>query len=302
MSAFRLMLLSLVTIFLLTAQSGGPISRDKFMRAVEIGGIPPAEFVTLLQSLGVDFQLNDEEKKKLADRGVHSSVIEAVAANLRATEPAAAAAPVPASEPEPARLKNQPAAEASVEIVAGRSPRRGPLVDSSPDQQEEIVAGGPAQMQTTARLPLARDAQNGSRIAPLKAVAIIVHKDNPMSSIDGSLLRRIYTGEQTTWKNGRNIYVINRDPSGPVRRIFYKRVLKVEPSKVFYLQGMSMVFRPQQQEPGSTVRGYVSRIPDAIGYLDLSEVDASVKVLAINGVFPTVEALANRTYPLTVEE
>lgn len=288
MTISRMLVIFLAVAAVLAAQSGGPIGRARFMKAVEIGGIQADDFVPLIESLGVDFKLSAEDKKLLAGRGVHTRILEAIDSNWRARESVAEATPARAAAP----VSEETAAAAT---SASAGPRRGgaPSVEV-----EEIVAGGPAGLRTTGAT---NTPQASPGLVKGKAVVVIVHKDNPISNIDASLLRRIYTGEQTTWKNGRNIYVINRAPTGPERRVFYRQILKSDPAKTFYLPGLSMTFRPHQQEPGPTVRGFVSRVADAIAYVDSSEVDQSVKVLAVNGVFPTEEALAKRTYPLIIE-
>lgn len=300
----RLILLALAAGLALVGQSGAPISRAKFMKAVEIGGIQPEEFIGILQAQGVDFQLTEDERKKLAERGIQENVIKAVTSNFRPAAVTGSGPVAPASSPTAvggnAQVQTRPAQPDGDDIVAGGAKPRGPVVESSNDQ--ELVAGSAPRMRATAPIPTPASSSAAPKAASLKAVAVIVHKDNPLATIDSSLLRRIYTGEQSTWKSGRSIYVIDRGPASTARRAFYKRALKVDANKTFYLQGMSMVFRPQTHEMGSTVRSYVSRMPDAIGYVELSEVDASVKVLAVNGVFPTEEAVTNRTYPLFVEE
>lgn len=295
MRALRQLVLCLAAALAAWAQSGTPITKEKFMKAIQVGGGQPDDFVPLIESLGVDFKLTDEEKQQLAGRGVHARILDALAANWRAAESVVSAVAAPAAASQSPVLADDARPSG---VDAG--PRAGAGKAPAVEVEEEIVAGGPAQMRSTAGA--APGSVPTTRVAPGKALAVIVHKDNPISNIEASVLRRIYTGEQGSWKNGRSIYVINRDPSGPPRRVFYKRILKSEPTRSFMLPGMSMMFRPQQQEPGQTVRGYVSRIPDAIAYVDLSEVNPSVKVLAVNGVFPTEEALANRTYPLVIEE
>lgn len=180
-------------------------------------------------------------------------------------------------------------------VAASHKPAEAPI-------QAPETPGTAAPKIDTPKQEAAPAAPAGPRIQPGRAVAVVVHKDNPVTNIDASALRRIYTGEMTAWKGGRNIYVINRETAGFARKVFYRRVLKADATRVFTLPGMSMMFRPQVVESGPGARGYVARIPDAIGYLDLSEVDDSVKVLSVNGVPPTEETIAGRSYLLIAEE
>lgn len=235
MSCVRAVLVALISCLIALSQGGQPITRDGFLKAAKLGGIEPDEFISILRTQGVDFQLSEEEKKQLAAGGISAKVLDAVSSNYRSHS-------------------------------------------ATPDSSA------------------------GPTVPPGKAVAVVVHKDNPLNNIELSALARIYVGEQATWKSGKNIYVINRDPASTARRIFYRKVLKSDPGRSFTISGMSMMFRPIVQETAAGVKKHVGRVVEAIGYIDLSEVDSSVKVLSVNGIAPTAATLASGKYPLLSEE
>ena len=52
------------------------------------------------------------------------------------------------------------------------------------------------------------------------------------------------------------------------------------------------------QDSAGAVRQMVASDPAAIGYVSLGFVDASVKVLALNGVMPSETTIQNAAYPI----
>ena len=288
----------------LSAQPTQRITRDRFLKAVEIGGIAPDEFANIIRTRGVDFQLSDSERKKLAASGVDPSVLAAVAAGNR---PAEADTASQQQRTTPARVESKVQVESAItdgdsdEIVAGTPPAAittdAPKLDEDKDQ-EEITAGGGAGSKAGPEPTgmLTSTAQS----AGSNAIAVVVHKDTPVSNIRSLTLRRIFMGKQLAWPNGQHIFLVNREASSDVRGAFYARVLRLDRNKEF-LEKITAALRPVTRQSDADVRDYVAKTPGAIGYIKLSSVDNSVKVLPVDGVMPNRETLARRAYLARVE-
>lgn len=125
------------------------------------------------------------------------------------------------------------------------------------------------------------------------AIAVIVHPENPVTNLSLEALRRIYTGDIRNWQElgGPRMPVvpISRDFASGTFEVFTKVVLQgeeVAPHALMLISNLSIL-----QE--------VSSSPGCIGYVGLGYVRESVKVVALDGVFPTEEAVRTGKYPLS---
>lgn len=130
------------------------------------------------------------------------------------------------------------------------------------------------------------------------AIAVIVNKSSPVDELSMGELRRIYTGQKIRWADGSTIMVVNRPSASAIREAFYHLVLDALPSQEFYQKGSPIPFTTLIQESDVATRRLVARIPNAIGYISLNEVDDTVKVVAIQGGRPTRGSPAPLGYPL----
>jgi TonB family protein len=71
-------------------ENGGrkPISREGLLKAIEIGGLSADELMTYIGDLGVEFQINDQDRQLLVKAGLDDRVIKAISQNYRAPQPA----------------------------------------------------------------------------------------------------------------------------------------------------------------------------------------------------------------------
>ena len=141
----------------------------------------------------------------------------------------------------------------------------------------------------------------GSPAEPPQVIAVVVHKTNPLSNLSLANLARIYRGQETQWQSGERIFVVNRPATSVIRGNFYRQVLRSGPYEKHYLAGTPVPFQTLVQESAEAVKLYVTRVPEAIGYIWLSEVDGSVRVVKIDNVFPTEDAIDTGTYALGPE-
>lgn len=122
-------------------------------------------------------------------------------------------------------------------------------------------------------------------------VAIVVHPDNPESNLRSEELARILRQEQRRWKTGRPIYLVFQGSGSPSREIVLRRVFRMNDIelKQFWLtklyRGEIAAF-PHVASSDAAVRRLVGLALQALGFLDASAVDGTVKVLRIDGKLP----------------
>ena len=122
-------------------------------------------------------------------------------------------------------------------------------------------------------------------------VAIIINPENPVTDLSTEQIAKIYTGEITNWSEvgGEDapIAVLGRDAASGTRGAF-EEILGIE-DKCVYLN--------EYASTGDVV-GNVASNPNAIGYASLSAVDETVSAVAINGVVPTEETVADGSFEI----
>jgi ABC-type phosphate transport system substrate-binding protein len=111
---------------------------------------------------------------------------------------------------------------------------------------------------------------------------VIVNKDNP-STVDKSMVAKIYTGDLKAWKDGSTVAPIDLPEDNPVRASFSTDVLgkSVGNVKAVWAQ---LVFSgralpPKQAASDDEVKKLVAANKGAIGYVKASSVDDSVKAV-----------------------
>lgn len=129
-------------------------------------------------------------------------------------------------------------------------------------------------------------ADAGSATAP---IAVVVSKDITVEGMSLYELKRLYLGNDMI-VDGKRAVPLNRGSQTSERKGFDESVLGMSPEDVARhwidqrLRGKKGA--PKAVEPASVVKRVVSKLPGAIGYLRLSEIDSSVKVLEIDGKKP----------------
>lgn len=131
-------------------------------------------------------------------------------------------------------------------------------------------------------------AQQGVQIEPL---IIVVNRANPVDNLSFGELRRIFLGGRSYWTNGRRITLVMRDPGEPERRTILRDVcgMNEDQLKTHFLHGLftgEILVSPKILSTPAGVRKFVFNVPGAIGYLRASDIDASVKVVRIDGLLP----------------
>ena|SRR5688572_11132176 len=116
-------------------------------------------------------------------------------------------------------------------------------------------------------------------------IAVIVNPGNPISSISVSDLRPIFQTTKTSWGNSAgDAMPLNLPEDSPVRQEFDKATLGLDPDRVArYWQDRKIrggARAPTRVPSSGAVLKVVAAKLGAVGYVKVSEVNATVKVVA----------------------
>ena len=121
-------------------------------------------------------------------------------------------------------------------------------------------------------------------------IAIVVNKANPSDNVTKAQLRKMLLGEQEKWSNGSKVSVLMRS-AGPERDGVLRAVCAMSPVEfeqhfVHANFGGETISTPKSLASAIAVRQLVASLPGAIGFLRLSDVNDSVKVVKLDGAGP----------------
>ncbi|MFL6632059.1 MAG: hypothetical protein ACJ8HJ_07070 [Massilia sp.] len=115
--------------------------------------------------------------------------------------------------------------------------------------------------------------------APVFAgVVVVVNPSNPASNITVSKIKQIYMG-------GSNLFVpLEQDEHSTIRTEFYKKVMEKSPAQVEAIWA-KLVFTargsaPKVYKTSTSLKKAISDNVNAMGYMEKSEIDETVKVIA----------------------
>jgi phosphate transport system substrate-binding protein len=161
------------------------------------------------------------------------------------------------------------------------------------------IAASPSPTAQLVRTPIALD-----------GLAIVVHPSNEVTSLTLLQLRDLFRGQTLTWRDvggsDEDVQVVSREEGSGARVLFEERVMGDA------AVSLTAIVMPTHAD----VVEYVAANPQAIGYVsrgyvteevaaaaageatDEPEADPAARIVAIDGVYPTIEQLRNQTYPL----
>jgi phosphate transport system substrate-binding protein len=151
------------------------------------------------------------------------------------------------------------------------------------------LAGASASHEESLGLPAA---EQGLAAEPL---AIVVNRLNPVDNLSSSELHAVFLGYRGRWSDGRRITLVMRAPGEPERKTILRDVcgMTEDQFKLHFLRGLytgEIMVSPKILDTPAGVRRFIVNVPGAIGYLRLSDVDTSVKVLRIDECQPEDKA------------
>jgi phosphate transport system substrate-binding protein len=129
-------------------------------------------------------------------------------------------------------------------------------------------------------------------VVALDGIALIVNRDNQVMGLALSQLQAIFQGQIWSWQAvggaPAEIEVVTYGEGLAAWGLFQEMVM--HENRIT----LTAVLLPDPD----TVMGYVASHPWAIGYVGAAAVDDRVRVLAVDGLFPTPDTLADRSYAL----
>jgi ABC-type phosphate transport system substrate-binding protein len=125
-----------------------------------------------------------------------------------------------------------------------------------------------------------------------ESLAIVVNQSNPVSDLSLAELRAVFMGERSHWPNGRRITLVMMEQGQPEREAILREICRLSEAdfRRRILQGLftgEVLVSPKTLATPVGVRKFVFNVPGAIGYLRPEDVDASVKVIRLDGHLPS---------------
>ena len=156
------------------------------------------------------------------------------------------------------------------------------------------------------QMQYAKDEGIELEITPIGKEAFIffVEEDNPVESLTSQQVKDIYSGKITNWKEvgGKNQPIVAfQRPEGSGSQ-----------TMMIYFMGDTPLKEPKTYEKVSAMDGVIRQVAQyaneagAMGYsfryfLEELNQEQHVKMLKIDGVYPSIESIEEGTYPLTVD-
>lgn len=114
-------------------------------------------------------------------------------------------------------------------------------------------------------------------------VVVVVSAGSAVTSLTAEQTTRIFLGKTTTFPNGDNAIPIDQAESSSTRNEFYSRIANKSSSQIAAYWA-KVIFTgngnpPQKVEGNNAVKNAIASNPNAIGYIDKSSVDSSVRVI-----------------------
>jgi phosphate transport system substrate-binding protein len=122
-------------------------------------------------------------------------------------------------------------------------------------------------------------------------VAVIVHPANPVNDLTTAELRRILRQERQHWRAGSRIHLVLPESGSPEKDILLRRAYRLSDlgAKQLWLGKLyraEITAFPRVAPSNGAARRIVASASGAIAFIDAAAVDASVKMLRVDGKKP----------------
>ena len=113
-------------------------------------------------------------------------------------------------------------------------------------------------------------------------IVIIVNRDNT-NEVDTAFVQRVYVGSIKGWPDGTTVLVLDQPEGSDAREIFCTTVLKKSVTNVKAIWSQNIFtgkgLPPKITTPDLAIKQVVAANVGAIGYIHMSQLDATVKAL-----------------------
>ncbi|CAK0782385.1 Phosphate ABC transporter substrate-binding protein [Gammaproteobacteria bacterium] len=114
-------------------------------------------------------------------------------------------------------------------------------------------------------------------------VVVVVSAKSPATTMDKQTVQDIFLGKQTAFPNGSPAIPLDLPGPSPLQQMFYTKVIEKKISQAWDYWAYQSVYGkarpPQAISDPSTMKNLVASNPNAIGYIDSSTLDNSVRVV-----------------------
>lgn len=132
-------------------------------------------------------------------------------------------------------------------------------------------------------------------------ITVIINHGNHIKNLDKKTLAGVFAGEITNWKelggDDAKIVVLSRDSSSGTHAYFKEEILRGGDKKSVVEYGQDTLYMPSNQ----AILQEVAKSKYAIEYIGMGYMNDTVDSLAVDGVKPTFETVADKTYPIARE-
>lgn len=114
-------------------------------------------------------------------------------------------------------------------------------------------------------------------------VAIVVHPNAKIDALAENDVKRIFLGKMKNFPSGGNVTPVDQSEND-FRGAFYEKVIGKNAAQLKSYWS-TLIFSgkgtpPKEIGDGAAVKSWIASNPDAIGYIEASQTDSSVKVVA----------------------
>ena len=114
-----------------------------------------------------------------------------------------------------------------------------------------------------------------------RTIYIVVHKDNPVETIETKEIKRIFLGKKGRWDN---LITIKRYDYPPIQKAFYEQVLQMpitELSRYWnYQKFMAGAARPTTVKKAKDLLSLLEKDLGGVGYVTTANIPKTLKVIA----------------------
>ena len=125
-----------------------------------------------------------------------------------------------------------------------------------------------------------------------EGIVIAVNPANNVTNLTDYQLQQIYSGNITNWQEvggvNKTITVLTREEGSGTLNAFKKLIMN----------GSDITQNAIVLNSQGSLKQAIGQNPDAIGFVPYSYLDNSINAVAINGIYPTMDSIANGSYIL----
>ena len=123
-------------------------------------------------------------------------------------------------------------------------------------------------------------------------LAIITNPGTGQDNLTLPELQKVFRAEKAKAEDGKKFVVVMLGAGKPERECLLREVLKMSEADFtkYYLQATFtglVAAAPKSLDSAAAMKAFVAATPGAIGYIRAADVDATVKVVKIDGAAPT---------------